>query len=679
MSDPLPPPRKRVSQACQPCGLKKVKCDGTYPTCTPCQYKQIDCTYGISKRRLVWFGWRGVMHLMPYPTRDNDIELVAKSQGLGLAWQRMICSHIYAITNNFQSRARTSIGDSPRPRPPPPTYSSRDDQPHKPAVLSPYTVLDNQTTRMPPRPAASAVRNVSPELSSRLLQTYFNCLHPLWPMLYKPLYTSLDYASPADMMHPALVAAIFCIASCVDSPTQHTPNAIVQKYPEPRQFLQEALDILQQGSDGNKEPQMINALTPSITACQVLTILCLQQHGVAEYAQAAVLCSLAAAMAVDLRLHRLDESGDPIQVEVKSRLWWNLYTLDKMISSDMGKPVLLRAEETDCPYPSVSEADEFELMSAQAGGGQRNSGQFRNTSIKLRTLSGFHSTIELSKTFERVSREIYGIEARKAIRENQVAGQAKRMELWAVFQEWESQMEASPLRLDLSNDLTSVPASVTNYVINWHGTILLHRPFIARWSLNPASADSPNPLDVCLEAANNICTVLEKYIDRLLGLPCDMVFSVFTAASTLLYHTKMSKEPTSETNRRLKLCIHWLSILGRSWKSAGTRHQMLTDMFDLPQELQVPNNSKPRTLRSPTPEGSQGQRYLSGTTTPAPAPISNGIHSSTMEQIPQMPTEDWGFLRDFGDASDEFFAFDVELRGLLDGGYGLDNINNYAG
>lgn len=57
----------------------------------------------------------------------------------------------------------------------------------------------------------------------------------------------------------------------------------------------------------------------------------------------------------------------------------------------------------------------------------------------------------------------------------------------------------------------------------------------------------------------------------------------------------------------------------------------------------------------------------------------NGYHSATVEQIPQFATEDWGFLRDFGDASDEFFAFDVQLRGLLDGGFGLDSINSYPG
>lgn len=124
-----------------------LQCDGTYPTCTPCQYKQIECTYGISKR----------------------------------------------------SRARTSIGESPRPRPPPPTYTSQSPAQNT-TIQSPYTSIDiQQASRIPPRPAPapSSVRNVSPELSSRLLQTYFNCMHPLWPMLYKPLYTvSLSITHP---------------------------------------------------------------------------------------------------------------------------------------------------------------------------------------------------------------------------------------------------------------------------------------------------------------------------------------------------------------------------------------------------------------------------------------------------------------------------------------------------
>jgi len=221
------------------------------------------------------------------------------------------------------------------------------------------------------------------------------------------------------------------------------------------------LDLLQVGGEGERQ-QLSSVLTPSITNCQVLTILSLQQHGTAEYSRAAILCGLASAMAIEMRLHRAWESDDPIKGEVHSRLWWNLYVLEKMISCEMGRPVLLRREETDCPYPSANEADEFELMSTNVG---RGPAQFLNTRIKLRSISGLHTTIRLSFIMERIAREIYGISARKRIREDQSAGEAKRQELWYVLQDWEREMDASPLRLDLSKSLTSVPASVTNYVV----------------------------------------------------------------------------------------------------------------------------------------------------------------------------------------------------------------------
>jgi len=221
------------------------------------------------------------------------------------------------------------------------------------------------------------------------------------------------------------------------------------------------LELLQVSGEGGTQ-QFGNVLTPSITNCQVLTILSLQQHGTAEYSRAGVLCGLASAMAIEMRLHRALESNDPIKGEVHSRLWWNLYVLEKMISCEMGRPVLLRREETDCPYPSADEADEFELMSMNFG---RGPAPFLNTPIKLRSISGLHTTIQLSFIMERIAREIYGVAARKRIREDQAVGEAKRQELQYVLQDWEREMDASPLRLDLSKSLTSVPASVTNYVV----------------------------------------------------------------------------------------------------------------------------------------------------------------------------------------------------------------------
>lgn len=172
------------------------------------------------------------------------------------------------------------------------------------------------------------------------------------------------------------------------------------------------------------------------------------------------------------------------------------------------------------------------------------------------------------------------------------------------------------------------------------------------------------------------------YFDRLLGLPCDMIFSVFTAASTLLHHSKTAEGAGHDTKTHLKLCIHWLSVLGKSWKSAGTRHQMLADskylpgfqtyadilVFDLPPELRNSNTSQ--VLRSPTPESSiarQGDASISVT----PTVVANGHLPAGNAEI----MDDWGFLRSFGDSTDDFFEFDAQLRGLLEAGFEPESMN----
>jgi hypothetical protein len=372
-----------------------------------------------------------------------------------------------ALTDDSRNRHRYT--DSPRSRSslPPPSYIPREEAPRLTPASHEYS-----GNHQPTRPRSNVnklgggISTVQPELSTRLFQNYFNFIHPLWPILYKPLYASLDYGNPTQMMPPALVAAIFAIAACIEhKPQNMTSNSIVQRYPEPDTFFNEATELMQY-DEVREIWNARNGTIPTITNCQVLTILALQQHGVAEYSRAAILCGLACAMAIEMRLHRPDTSGDPIQAEVRSRLWWNLYILEKMMSCEMGRPVLLRAEETDCPMPSTSEADEFELMSTYTRD-QGSSAPTRNTSIKLQTISGLHTTISLSVIMERVSREIYGLGARRAIRADQQTGEAKRMELWSDLRAWERHMEKGPLRLDLSDSLSSVPPIITNHVVGF--------------------------------------------------------------------------------------------------------------------------------------------------------------------------------------------------------------------
>ncbi|TVY37670.1 putative transcriptional regulatory protein [Lachnellula subtilissima] len=486
-------------------------------------------------------------------------------------------------------------------------------------------------------------------------------------------YLRGDYTYPSPRIPAALVLAIFAIASCVDNDYVANTEDTTQERrncPESRVFFEEALDTLRGGTDDDNAQQAMNVFVPSITNCQVLVLLALQQHGVAEYARAAILGGVAAAMATELRLHRAYELNDLVEREIRSRLWWNLYILDKMMSGEMGRPIVLRAEETDTPWPSISESDEFELMSQKL---HMSGAQARNNSTKMLTMSALHTTISLSIIMERIYRQIYGIAARKAVREDQIAGDRLRMQLWIELQDWEKGVDASPLRLDLSDELTSVPPTITNRVVMLTGTIMLHRPFIERWRPELAFAEpTSNPHDICLGAANRICIILEKYLERLLGGPCDMVFTIFTAASILLHCSKkMEAAAVVDVRRRLKQCIHWLSVLGKSWKTAGTHHQLLNDLFDLPQALQEPKLAEAPVQTNSSQQSLEPGGSVANMLNPATIPFS-------LAQLPSTFTDDWSFLKDFGDSTDQFYSWDVELRDLLDGGFVSNGGQDYV-
>lgn len=115
----------------------------------------------------------------------------------------------------------------------------------------------------------------------------------------------------------------------------------------------------------------------------------------------------------------------------------------------------------------------------------------------------------------------------------------------------------------------------------WFSTILLHRPFIAHWqSYHDASAQqqsTTDPFMICIFAANNICSVLEKYSDVLLELPCDLIFCIFMAATIQLRRYRQGGHDAGHAQQRLQLCVQWLTILGKSWKSADTRRQLLKE------------------------------------------------------------------------------------------------------
>ena len=296
--------------------------------------------------------------------------------------------------------------------------------------------------------------------SSRLFLAYFRYIHPIWPLLYKPLYDSLDHHEMLATMPRSLVFAIFSIAVLIHH--VEFENEPLSKHDQAKRYFDEALSALT-GSEITPN-NALAGVKPSILHCQVYTILALQQHSIGAFSQAGIFCAIASSMAIDQSLYRTNTQDNHVDAQVKSRLWWTIYVLEKMLSTEMNRPVLLRAEEADTPYPSVDESDEFELYSDGNHPGAIVEQRTRHL-LKSRTMSAFHTSIKVARIMESVCREIYSMAARQRIRQDRESGENTRLRLLAELQAYEAEVEKSPLKLDRSGDVQSIPVTVTNYVV----------------------------------------------------------------------------------------------------------------------------------------------------------------------------------------------------------------------
>lgn len=318
------------------------------------------------------------------------------------------------------------------------------------------------------RKATGPTQLLAPDTSAKLFHRYFECIHPMWPILYKPLFNTIDFGNPSPKIASALIFAIYAIAASIEetATTEHdlfsTEPHGGRENPNHHWLYAQCLGLLNLQSDKDNVYYGWSILEPSITNCQVLAILALQQHGIAEYAQSAALNGQAIAMALDLRLNRAYASGHPAENEIRNRLWWSLYTLDKTLSLKLARPISLYLNDSDAPYPSISESDEFELMPTHP---TQHSVNADRMPTKMHTISGFHMTIGLASIGEKIAQQIYSIASRKRLRQDHVTAEDLRLKIWNDLEAWEQEMGNSALKLDLEATDDPVPSAITAYLV----------------------------------------------------------------------------------------------------------------------------------------------------------------------------------------------------------------------
>ncbi|KAI0480910.1 fungal-specific transcription factor domain-containing protein [Xylariaceae sp. FL0804] len=233
-------------------------------------------------------------------------------------------------------------------------YDPRDVKPPR----SPYAVP------MARHPALSRSANVSFTLPNRaytqvLVQVVLRFVgHDYHLLRKKSFFHQVDdvYADP-ESADPMLLCRLFIVLALGELYLKRTGSVErgERKVPGTHFFLQAVSLFREQYEE------------PDINYVETLLLLSFFSHALNRKNTAYTYAGLALRLSVTLGLHRnitYDPSISPAEIENRRRVWWTVYTFDRLCSSKLGHALTIRDEDIDAPLPSSEglspdDADDF--------------------------------------------------------------------------------------------------------------------------------------------------------------------------------------------------------------------------------------------------------------------------------------------------------------------------------
>ncbi|CDR99764.1 hypothetical protein [Sporisorium scitamineum] len=278
----------------------------------------------------------------------------------------------------------------------------------------------------------------------RLLDIYITFVHPHWPIIYLPSIASLH---SLRQTRPIVFEAILAVASntfdaYLDSASQDDQQSSIP-----------VLEMLYAESPQSTEPayksnelrdhflQRVKArifegkFTQNIGTIQAAILVSVIELGCGNPSSAFQFGGIACRMALDMNLHRCtaasacgrhDDSSDKssngraephrsaAQLQERLRVFWACYIVDKILSTALDKPAQLRTAEIEADWPSVQEADEYDLWLNETTRKFVDKSQLPYLEgVKVHALSSFKAWAEVMAILERILEEVYSPQAKR--------------------------------------------------------------------------------------------------------------------------------------------------------------------------------------------------------------------------------------------------------------------------
>ncbi|KIW13395.1 hypothetical protein PV08_08583 [Exophiala spinifera] len=606
-------PRQRVSKACSFCRHRKIRCNNERPRCSNCKTYGTVCDFsspgqsarnGPSRPRATQSSRANSRPISEPsgtsapgrtpdeidPQLNNDLPEEANPQNPDSSFQeRSVSRIIFSDDGGSSYHGQTSalFEDNPYDRrkskvaPVPRQWVQKG--------LMAEAALQRQMEIINYKNGVLDFDGVEPELGMHLLDLHWNRQHHSFLITYRPAFMR-DMACNGPYFSKILLNAIYYGSS------KFSTRLEVRRVPGDVRtagwkFRQRVRELLGNALDGSE-----------ITTIQALLVMANSLFALGDERSAAWLYSgLAFRMIIDLGMHAEAPALSSVRklsdedLEIRRRVFWGAYVVDKIMSLYQGRPVSLQEADTNVPISFLDEFEEHENWIPFAYTSDSKSNYEGSPAYSVST---FTALCSLSVIMNKILNSIYA----ERIFDRSSNDLAQILDdLHSKLESWYASL-APHLKFDpiKQTSITPPPHTLSLMAVYNVLLILLHRPFVADGHLyNNARSIPVNSLLTCANAATQIVGLLRAY---------DKAYSVLRAPYLISYATYVSatihvriaakRNAASDAHKSLGAC---LAVLGQNQETnfaarrakaivEGLISRLNVQLPDPPYELHLPQD-----------------------------------------------------------------------------------------
>ncbi|KAK0441804.1 fungal-specific transcription factor domain-containing protein [Desarmillaria tabescens] len=406
------------------------------------------------------------------------------------------------------------------------------------------------------------------DLLTSLIDLYFTRVNIFFPLLHRPTLerSVIDGRHFKDASFAAVLLAVCAVASRYSD----DPRVLVDETSK----LSSGWKWANQVIGMNRAYPGMNA--PSLLDAQLCCLLGYFVLGSSVPHQAWITVGIGLRIAQDAGAHR-KRPGDRTKAaegELWKRAFWCLVSMDRLLSSALGRPCMIYDEDIDVALPTECDDEYWEHSDPQQ--------MFTQPAGQPSAVSYFNYHLRLTRLLVICLRTIYSIRHSKVILKllDENWEQQIVVELDSGLNKW---MDSLPehLRWDPAREnLMHFNQSAALHLSYYHVQMLIHRPFITAPEHDPSKARFPS-LAICTNAARSYSRVAHIQSCR-----SGMIFPVaglltFNAAIVLLFNMWGKNRPDVGSRREMDdvlKCMEVLADMENGYHYAGLLSDILYEL-----------------------------------------------------------------------------------------------------